>query len=97
MNNPYPGMTVSFQTPTFGISYLNTSNIVEKKEDRYQEITNYEYEVQLNEKKRQILILKPQYLSVFVSDLRNIMKYTPSSQYINQTTIQSSNPKLSGL
>lgn len=97
MNNPYPGMTVSFSTPNFGISYLNTSNVVERKENAYRELTNYEYEVKLNEKKRQILILKPEYLSVFVGDLRNIMKYAPSSQYVDQTTISSYNPKLTGV
>jgi len=94
---PFPGVTVSFATQTFGIDFLNSSNVVERKLDRFKEISNYEYEVQLNEKKRQILILKPEYLSVFVSDLRNIMKYTPSSQYIDQSTIQSYNPKLSGM
>jgi hypothetical protein len=96
MSNPHPGMTVNFETQNFGIEYLNYSSVVEKKTNRFKELTNYEYEVQLNDKKRQILILKSQYLAAFVGDLRNIMKYAPSSQYIDQNTIGSYNPKLTG-
>ena len=39
-------------------------------------VTNYEYETDINEKKRQISILKPEYLSVVITDLRNIMQST---------------------
>jgi hypothetical protein len=60
-------------------------------------VSNYEYEVNKNEKKRQIRILKPQYLSVVITDLRNIMKYDISSQYINQNTKQTYNPNLTGV
>ena len=45
-------------------------------------ITNYEYEINLNEQKRRILILKPQYLSLVVTDLKNMMKYNPESASI---------------
>jgi hypothetical protein len=60
-------------------------------------VSNYEYEVNKNEKKRQIRILKPQYLSVVITDLKNIMKYDISSQYINQNTKQTYNPNLTGV
>jgi hypothetical protein len=57
-------------------------------------ITNYEYEENINNKKRSILILKPTYLSLIVSDLRNIMKYDPeSSTYISDNLKSSYNPK----
>lgn len=61
------------------------------------QITNYEYETNINEEKRKIRVLKPTYLSVVITDLRNIMKYDQSSQYINQTTKQSYNPNLTGV
>ena len=61
-------------------------------------VTNYEYENDLNEKKREIIILKPQYLSVVITDLRNAMKYDPeSSTYINDKLKLTYNPKLLGV
>ena len=57
-------------------------------------ITNYEYEINLNEQKRRILILKPQYLSLVVTDLKNMMKYNPeSSTYISDNLKSTYNPK----
>lgn len=60
-------------------------------------VTNYEYEVDENEKKRKIRVLKPQYLSVVITDMRNIMRYDKSSQYLDQNTKQSYNPNLTGV
>jgi hypothetical protein len=60
-------------------------------------VSNYEYETDLNEKKRKIRVLKPQYLSVVITDMRNIMKYDRSSQYINQNTKKTYNPNLTGV
>jgi plastocyanin len=57
-------------------------------------VTNYEYENDLNQKKRSIVILKPQYLSVIITDLKNIMSYDPeSSTYINDKLKFVYNPK----
>jgi hypothetical protein len=61
------------------------------------QVTNYEYETNINEEKRKIRVLKPAYLSVVITDMRNIMKYDQSSQYVNQTTKQSYNPNLTGV
>ena len=60
-------------------------------------VTNYEYETDMNEKKRLIRILKPEYLSVVITDLRNIMRYDRSSQYLNQNTKKAYNPNLTGV
>ena len=61
-------------------------------------VTNYEYENDLNEKKRTILILKPQYLSVIITDLKNVMTYdSESSTYINDKLKSSFNPKFTGV
>ena len=57
-------------------------------------MTNYEYENISNEKKRSILILKPQYLSLVINDLKNMMRYDPeSSTYINDKLKFAYNPK----
>ena len=59
-------------------------------------ITNYEYEENLNDAKRRIKILKEDYLDVVINDMRRIMKYKPSSQYIDRGLKQAYNPRLSG-
>ena len=59
-------------------------------------VTNYEYEENLNDAKRRIKILKEDYLDVVINDMRTIMKYKPSSQYIDRGLKQAYNPRLSG-
>ena len=59
-------------------------------------VTNYEYEENLNDAKRRIKILKEDYLNTVINDMRTIMKYKPSSQYIDRGLKQAYNPRLSG-
>jgi len=54
-------------------------------------ISNYEYEVRKNDKKRSIYLLKPRYLQQFLNDMRDIFTYQKSSQYINEKYIQTEN------
>ena len=54
-------------------------------------ISNYEFETRVNEDKRDIDLLKPEYLQQFLKDMRKIMKYSKSSQYINTRLIRTSN------
>lgn len=54
-------------------------------------ITNFEYEVRLNDKKRTIYILKKVYLQQFLSDIRKIMYYDKSSQYVDSRLIRTEN------
>ena len=60
-------------------------------------VTYYDYETKLNEEKRRIKILKPQFLSVFITDHQNIMKYNDSSDYISNTLKGTYNPRTSGI
>ena len=62
-----------------------------------QVITNLAYEQRKNDKKRQIRILKPAYISALVNDLRNVMKYNRSTQYVSKNTIKTYNPRISGV
>ena len=57
-------------------------------------ITNYEYEVLKNNKKRSIYILKREYLQQFLNDMRDEMIYSPSSQYINDDLIRTENTRV---
>jgi hypothetical protein len=43
-------------------------------------VTNYEYETNLNEEKRNIFILKPRYLNIIFNDLDELMPYKRGSQ-----------------
>ena len=54
-------------------------------------VSNYEYEVEKNNKKREIYILKPEYLGIFLTDMRKIMFYDKSSQYVNERLIKTEN------
>lgn len=80
----------------YQFTYTNFDNTVSTS-NPVKAISNYEYEVKRNEDKRIIKILKPNYLSVFITDMRNIMRYDRSSQYINQTTKESYNPYTTGV
>ena len=62
-----------------------------------QSVSNLSYEQKVNESKRRIKILKPAYLSAFITDMRNMMRYSTSSQYIDRTLKVSYNPKENGV
>ena len=56
-------------------------------------VTNYEHESNLNEDKRNITVLRPSYLELFVSDMRRIMTYSRSSQYVTNKIVQTENTR----
>lgn len=56
-------------------------------------VTNYEYEILLNNEKRGIYLLNPIYLQQYINDLRKIMIYDKSSQYINRKLIRTENTR----
>tara|TARA_Y100001963_G_scaffold31093_1_gene42741 strand:+ start:2184 stop:2924 length:741 start_codon:yes stop_codon:yes gene_type:complete len=57
-------------------------------------ITNFEYEVDLNNKKRSIYLLKRIYLQQFLNDMRDIMIYQHSSERINDRLIKTENTRV---
>ena len=57
-------------------------------------ISNYEYETRLNDKKRSIFVLREEYLQQFLDDMRQIMTYNESSEFINNKTIQTENTNI---
>ena len=46
-------------------------------------VTNFENEIEINEKNRQIDVLQRGYLTTFVNDLRDIVRYDRHSRYID--------------
>lgn len=57
-------------------------------------VTNYEYEVIENDKKREIYLLNPVYLQQFLNDMKVVMTYSDSSQYVNDNLIRTENSRL---
>ena len=79
----------------FVFKYYDTNGIVEIKGTNVRTgVSNYDYEVRLNEEKRSIFVLKPEYLQQFLSDFRDIMLYGQSSQTINDNLIKTENTNI---
>ena len=57
-------------------------------------ISNWQYEVMENNKKRRISVLKKTYLQQFLEDFTRIMRYDRNSQYVNKTLITTENNNL---
>ena len=57
-------------------------------------VTFYDYENDLNDKKRNINILKQEFLGIFIKDFERIMKYDKSSQYVNRKLKRTENPRI---
>ena len=81
---------------TFTFKYKNSTNSI-LNVNPVSAITNYQYEVKLNDQKRRIRILKSEFLSAFISEHREIMSYGKSSNYISKKLKRTYNPRISGV
>ena len=60
-----------------------------------QAVTNYQYEMDKEDEKRNIFLLKPDYLNVIFNDMDNIMPYKKgAAQYVSDTLKKGENIKL---
>jgi len=57
-------------------------------------VTFYDYENDLNDQKRNINVLKKDFLGMFLKDFERIMKYDKSSQYVNRKLKRTENPRI---
>jgi hypothetical protein len=80
--------------PNFSVTYfdeeINQTRIVTPVKT----VTNYEYEVGLNDKKRNIYLLRDRYLQTAIDDMRTIMSYGFSSQYVDDITKRGDNLRI---
>tara|TARA_Y100001937_G_scaffold79432_1_gene107629 strand:- start:41 stop:709 length:669 start_codon:yes stop_codon:yes gene_type:complete len=83
----------------FSFEYLNNAGqpIYVSPNNIVVEVTRYDYEVKLNEEKRRIKILKPEFLSLLIDDHRRIMSYGKSSDYISRKLKTTYNPNIVGV
>ena len=86
--NIVDGAATSAQTTTAG------SNVTVSGTNARIGVSNYIYEVRKNDDKRSIYLLKQGYLQQFLNDMRNIMTYDKSSEYINDKMIMAVNVDL---
>lgn len=55
-------------------------------------ITNYEYELKLNDEKRSIIMIRPEYISLITRELSKQLRYKPSSAFVDEFTIKVEDP-----
>ena len=76
----------------YSINFLD--NGVLRTESKITSFTFFDHETNLNDKKRNIDILKPEYLTIFLENFEEIMEYKPSKQFINDKLKKTENPRL---
>ena len=76
----------------YSISFLD--NGVLRTESKITSFTFLENETNLNDAKRDINILKANYLDLFLDDFAEIMEYKPSKQFISKKLKKTENPRL---
>ena len=93
MKFPYPGMKVFIESDSQILEYLDTNGAIQTVKNVVTPVTNYEFEVKENEKKRTILVLRPEYIGSVTYDMKNMMKYDRSSQDVDSNTKRTYNPR----
>lgn len=75
---------VWYRVTQIGYRYNDNGSTIEiSGSDLSRPVTEFEYEQTENEKKREIYILKPQYVKVLVEDFRKAALYKKSSDYVS--------------
>ena len=87
------GLTVASD---YSVTYYDAATGQEvEKENTATEVTNYDYESKIEDEKRNIYLLKPEYLNVIKDDMRDIMPYEKgSTEYISRTLKRAENIRL---
>ena len=86
------GLTVdanfTFKYSQDGVNFsLSGSDILDS-------FTNFDFETKKNDKKRDIFVIRSKYLDMILEDLREIMTYQNSSQFIDRKTKQGDNIRI---
>ena len=78
----------------FSIVYYDESEQISKTITPIKSVSIYDYEVDKNNKKRNIYLLRPRYLQTAIDDMRTIMSYGFSSQYMDDLTKKGDNIRI---
>ena len=71
-------------------SYTRPDGTVIAKEDTVRPISVYDYELEKNDQKRNIYLLRKQYLSGFVEEFSNLVQYLPNLEVNDEDQIKKS-------
>ena len=83
------GLTVP---ENYSITFLD--NGVLRTESQLTSFTFLENETKLNDDKRNINILKPGFLGIFLENIADIMEYKPSRQFVSDKLKKTENPRI---
>ena len=72
----------------FSITYYDDISITKNP---VKMVSYYQYEIEQNDKKRNIYVLRSRYLQTAIDDMKRIMSYGFSSQYVNDSTKKGEN------
>tara|TARA_B100000212_G_scaffold159431_1_gene119763 strand:+ start:140 stop:814 length:675 start_codon:yes stop_codon:yes gene_type:complete len=76
----------------YSVTYVENDTV--KTKSSIKMITFLEHETNLNDAKRNINILKPDYVEIFLRDIKEIMRYKQSSQFISDRLKETENPRI---
>ena len=77
-----------------GHSVTFVDNGVLRTESKIKSFSFLEHETNLNDAKRSINILRPEYLNLFLEEFGDIMEYKPSRQFVNKNLKKTENPRI---
>ena len=87
------GLEVSSDFTTTYFDYFISGMVT--KLDITRPVTNYQYEEKIQNKKRNIFILKQEYVSVVMDDIEDLMPYKKgSTEYVDKTLKKAENIRL---
>ena len=76
----------------YSVTYVENDTV--KTESSIKMLTFLEHETNLNDAKRNINILKPAYVEIFLRDIKEIMRYKQSSQFVSDRLKETENPRI---
>ena len=76
----------------YTVNFLDNGSL--RSESSLTSFSFLEHETNLNDAKRNINILRSEYLSLFLEDMSEIMEYKPSKQFVTDKLKKTENPRL---
>ena len=76
----------------YTVNFLDNGSL--RSESSLTSFSFLEHETNLNDAKRNINILRSEYLSLFLEDMSEIMEYKPSKQFVTESLKKTENPRL---
>ena len=76
----------------YSVTYVENDTV--KTKSSIKMLTFLEHETNLNDAKRNINILKPDYVEIFLRDIKEIMRYKQSSQFVSDRLKETENPRI---